>query len=178
LEYAPRIARNPKTTDARSRVHIPEIRDVDAHDPALGQLDHQIRFYDDNARRSMAVHFRLRGTQLVAAAAIPITQIFGGSLESRVAAGFLGGLIAVCQGWEAMHHYGEHYVAWRATCQQLLRERLLFASEGGEYKGLPAASKEALALLSARVVVIEQQEQVHWQANQLKNSAGPEPAAK
>jgi hypothetical protein len=161
-----------------SWVHIHAIPGVDADEPALRHLDGQIHFFDDNARRSMAVHFRLRGVQLVAAAAIPITQIFGGSLESRLAAGLLGGLIAVCQGWDSMHHYGEHYVAWRATCQQLLRERLLFASEGAEYKGLRPESKEALALLAAHVVAIEQQEQVHWQSNQLKGADGSEPTPK
>jgi hypothetical protein len=156
----------------RDRVHVPAISGVDAHDPILAQVDYQIRWYDDNARRSMAWHFRLRGAQICFAAAIPVTQILPAAVVWRVAAGVLGGLIAICQGIDAMHHYGDHYVAWRATCQQLLRERQLFAATAGPYEPLEPHSAKALALLADRSSAIEVQEQQKWVAGQLKPPAG------
>lgn len=156
----------------RDRVQIPAVPGVDAPNPILSQVDDQIRWYDDNARRSMSWHFRLRGTQIVFASAIPITQILPAAVGWRVAAGALGALIAVCQGFDAMHHYGDHYVAWRATCQQLLRDRQLFASGAGDYQGLDPASPQALAQLAAHAAAIEGQEQQKWASGQMKGSAG------
>lgn len=120
----------------------------------------------------MAWHFRLRGAQICFAAAIPVTQILPAAVVWRVAAGVLGGLIAICQGIDAMHHYGDHYVAWRATCQQLLRERQLFAATAGPYEPLEPHSAKALALLADRSSAIEVQEQQKWVAGQLKPPAG------
>jgi hypothetical protein len=52
----------------RDRVHIPAVAGVDARNPVLNQVDAQIRWYDENARRSMSWHFRLRGAQIVSQA--------------------------------------------------------------------------------------------------------------
>jgi hypothetical protein len=155
------------------RVYIPVIQGVDPHNPVLLQADAQIQWYDDNARRSMSWHFRLRGAQICFAAAIPVTQIFPAAVGWRIAAGVLGGLIAICQGFDAMHHYGDHYVAWRGTSQQLLRERQLFAAGAGDYAGLDPNSPQALGQLAARVAAIEGQEQQKWAAGQLKADGGP-----
>lgn len=156
----------------RDRVHVPAISGVGAADPILAQVDAQIHWYDDNARRTMAWHFRLRGAQICFAAAIPVTQILPAGVVWRVAAGVLGGLIAICQGFDAMHHYGDHYVAWRATCQELLRERQLFAATAGPYESVEPYSAKALALLAARSSAIEDQEQQKWAAGQLKPPSG------
>jgi len=152
----------------RDRVHIPAVAGVDARNPVLNQVDAQIRWYDKNARRSMSWHFRLRGAQICFAAAIPVTQILPSAVGWRIAAGVLGGLIAICQAFDSMHHYGDHYVAWRATSQQLLRERQLFAASAGPYEGLEPNSAKALALLAGRASEVEGQEQQKWAAGQLK----------
>jgi hypothetical protein len=71
-----------------------------------------------------------------------------------------------------MHHFGDHYVAWRATCQLLLGERGLFGASAGDYSGMGPNSPEALGRLAARTAAIEQQEQQKWAAGQLKGNAG------
>ncbi len=122
----------------------------------------------------MAWHFRFRRAQIIFASAIPVTQILPAAVGWRLAAGILGGLIAVCQGFDSMHHYGDHYVAWRAACQQLLRERQLFAGGAGEYAALAPGSPAALSRFAERVDLIEGQEQQHWAAGQLRGSGGGE----
>lgn len=122
----------------------------------------------------MSWHFRLRGAQICFASAIPVTQILPAAVGWRIAAGMLGGFIAICQGFDALHHYGDHYVAWRATCQQLLRERQLFAGRAGDYAALDPNSPQALGQLAARVSAIESQEQQKWAAGQLKAPGGPD----
>lgn len=159
-----------KQRQQSQQVQIPPVPELDPHNPVLEQVDTQIRWYDDNARRSMSWHFRLRGAQISLAAAIPVTQILPAAVGWRIAAGVFGGLIAICQGFDAMHHYGDHYVAWRATCQQLLQERQLFAAGAGDYEGLEPDSPKALAQLVSRSAAIEGQEQQKWAAGQLKGT--------
>lgn len=68
----------------------------------------------------------------------------------RIAAGIFGGLIVICQGFDAMHHYGDHWVAWRAKCQQPLRERQFLAAGAGDYDGLEPNSPKALGQLASQ----------------------------
>jgi hypothetical protein len=34
------------------------------------------------------------------------------AIDWRLATAALGGLVALCQGIDTIHHYGDHYVAW------------------------------------------------------------------
>src|ERR1700680_477793 len=86
---------------------------ADTH-PVLDHLDSQIRWYEENAKRSMTAHFRLRTMQILLAAIIPVTQVFLDGVGARVTAGALAAVVAVVQGFDSLHHYGEHYVNWRA----------------------------------------------------------------
>ena len=147
-------------------IELPSIPGVEGRDPALRNLDDQIRWYDANAQRSRIWHFRLSGAQIVFAALIPITQIVPPAVGWRITAGVLGGLIAVCQGFDSMHHYGDHYVAWRSTCQQLLRERQLFTAGAGDYASFVRGSHEAIARLASRTDAIEGHELQRWTAGQ------------
>jgi Protein of unknown function (DUF4231) len=150
-------------------IRLPEVPGVDPHEPALRHIDTQIEWYDSNARRTRRWHFRLRGAQIILAAAIPVTQIIPAAVGWRIVAGVFGGLIAICQGFDSMHHYGDHYVAWRATAQQLLRERGLFAAHAGGYKDL--SSDEALSTLATRTDAIEAEEQQRWATGQKDSPA-------
>ncbi len=153
---------------SESALKLPSVPDVPETDPVLSEVDSQIRWYDSNARRTMTLHFRLRTMQIIFAAAIPITQIPSSAIGWRLAAGAFGAVIAICQGFDAMHHYSDHYVAWRATCQQLLRERQLFVAGAGDYQGMQPSSPEALRQLATRAAEIEAQEQQKWAADQMK----------
>jgi hypothetical protein len=66
-------------------VPLPAVPGVDPRDPVPSHVDGQIRWYDQNARRTRAWHFWLRGAQIVFAAAMPITKILpaaiGGGLR-------------------------------------------------------------------------------------------------
>jgi hypothetical protein len=136
----------------------------------LAAADAQIHWYDTNSQRSRVWHFRLRTGQLVFATLIPITQIPSAAVGWRIAAASLGGLVALCQGIDTLHHYGDHYVAWRATCQRMLRERQLFAAEAGPYN-----TGRDLKLLAANLAAIEDEEYQHWQRGQLAE-AGVQPS--
>lgn len=141
---------------------MPSIPGIDVSDPVLVAADAQIHWYDTNSQRSRIRHFRLRTWQLVFAAFVPITQIPSPAIGWRIAAASFGGLVALCQGIDTLHHYGDHYVAWRATCQRMLRERQLFAAEAGPY-----SEGRDLKHLAENMAAIEGEEQQNWQQGQL-----------
>jgi hypothetical protein len=140
-------------------------------DPVIDHLDSQIKWYEDNAKRSMTWHFRLRTLQILIAAVIPVTQVFLEGVTARITAGALAAVVAVVQGFDSLHHFGEHYVNWRATTQQLWRERFLFAAAAGPYKKAPVHGAKALELLAERVDAVESQENHQWHDQQLKDGA-------
>ena len=144
---------------------LPSIPGVDPDDPVLAAADYQIRWYDSNSQRSRIWHFRLRTAQLTFATAVPITQVPPAAVGWRIAAATLGGLVALLQGIDTLHHYGDHYIAWRATCQRMLAERQLLAAEAGPYK-----NGKDLKLFAESLASIEGEEQQHWRQAQLANS--------
>jgi len=148
---------------------LPLIPGMAPGDPVLVHLDAAYRWYNQNARRTMRNHFRLRTLQLLLASAIPVTQILMAGTPSRATAGGLGALIAIFQGIDTLHHYGEHYVAWRATAQDLIRERFLFSVLTGPYAKLSQA--QARAALAMRVDAIEAAENHEWQTRELTTDA-------
>ncbi len=152
------------------QLKLPAIPGLERTDPVLTQVDSSIKWYDTNALRAMRIHFGLRTTQLVLATLIPISQVFDWGLLSRVLAAVLAGGIALSQGLDSLHHYGEHYVGWRATAQRMLRERFLFSAHAGEYEKFPALSEGARQVLAANVNAIEAQESQSWQSLQAKTS--------
>lgn len=157
------------------QLELPAIPGLDHNDPILRYVDTTIRWFDSNAKRTMGIHFRLRRVQLVLATLIPISQVFEWGVLSRATAAVLAGGIAICQGFDSLHHYGEHYVAWRSTAQRLIRERLLFTVQAGAYTDLPAIGKAARTLLATNVSAIEAQEGQAWQSLQAKNGVAPVP---
>ena len=159
-------------------VSLPAIAGVDPADPVVSYADDQIRWYDANSRRSMALHFRLRAAQLISAALVPVTQIPPTGTGWRLAAGALGGLVAVFQGFDTMHHYGDHYVTWRATCQKMLRERQLFSAGAGPYGPPPSGAGKDIKTLATRLDAIEGNEQQQWQEGQVKEPGSQGPATK
>jgi hypothetical protein len=149
---------------------LPAIPGVDSGNPVLGHLDSSYTWYNQNAIRTMHNHFFLRTMQLLLASAIPVTQILMSGTPSRATAGVLGALIAILQGIDSLHRYGEHYVSWRATAQDLLRERFLFSAQSGPYANMPQA--QALVLLATRVDAIEATEHQQWQSGEASIEAG------
>jgi hypothetical protein len=137
----------------------------------LTHLDSQIARYDESAIHSMTWHFRLRTLQILTAAVIPVTQVFVSGVAARITAGALAAFVAILQGIDSLHHYGDHYANWRATAQQLWRERFLFAAPAGPYKGFPAHGSEALATLADRVDAIEAQENRQWHSAVVKDES-------
>lgn len=56
-------------------VSLPAIAGVDPADPVLSYADDQIRWYDANSRRSMALYFRLHTAQFISALLVRAVRV-------------------------------------------------------------------------------------------------------
>jgi hypothetical protein len=146
-------------------IQLPDIVDLRPDDPVRQNVDQSIIWFDQNARRSMHAHFTLRTLQIILAAAIPVTQVLWTGLGARASAAILGALVAVVQGIDILHHYGQHYIAWRNTAQQLRRERYLFSIHAASYAN-PPQGYDARRLLAEHVDSITAAESHQWLAFQ------------
>jgi hypothetical protein len=142
-------------------VQLPAIAGMPPDDPVLKQVDDDICWYDRNAKRTMHAHRRYRGAQIIAAALLPVSQVFFAGLVAREMTAVLGAVILILQGFDAMHQYEEHYAAWRATAQALFRERFMFSVHSGPYAN-PPAGYDPRRLLAERCDAITAAENQQW----------------
>jgi len=152
-------------------ITLPAIKGITEDDAVVKPIDMEITWFDENARRTMRNHFRYRRVQIVLAALVPVSQVFMTGLVARETAVVLGGLLFVVQGFEGLHEYDQHYVAWRATAQALLRERYLFAVGAGPYAQTPAKGEDAKQLLADRTTAITAAESQQWVSGMQKPPA-------
>jgi len=130
----------------------------------VGHLDQTIAWFEAQSTRTRKWHFGLRFTQIVLASLIPVSQVLANDTSARAIAALFGAGIAICQGWDSLHHYGDHYVSWRAAAQQLKRERFLYLVREGPYSRLSA--EDGLHMLSDHAISLETAEAHQWQSNQ------------
>ena len=134
----------------------------------LARVDAAIGWYDEAARHSMTWYFWMKGTQIVAAALVPVAVIVTGGFLARVLAGLLGALVVIVTSFENLHHYHEHYVSWRFITEQLTRERHLYTVRAGPY-ATTANDEAALLLLVSRTESLTGAENQAWMGLQAKS---------
>jgi hypothetical protein len=128
---------------------------VDSREVTLDRLEDQIAWYDKKSAVAQRRFKWLKGTQLVAAAAIPVVATMGA--HAGVAAA-LGASIVVLEGFQQLNQYQQNWSAYRATCESLKHEKYLFLAAAGPYAGSP----DGTALLADRIEGLVSQEHAKW----------------
>jgi Protein of unknown function (DUF4231) len=120
-----------------------------AVDSYLDQRVEQYRaWYDKRARRCKAWHLRLRVTGLVAGVAAPVLVNVPGVL-AQVGATVTALTVVLTLALEAVLHLREQWRNYRYTEQYLDKERFLFMTAAGPYRGM--APEHAFARFVERV---------------------------
>jgi pimeloyl-ACP methyl ester carboxylesterase len=114
---------------------------------------------------------QIRFIQIVAAAAIPVTQVLWVGFSARLSAALLGAFIVLMQGLQGMWHDSDHYSLYRATAEELIRHRFLFSVGAGPYAN-PPPGKTARLLLAENVDAIVSRENQQWLNAQAQGDAG------
>lgn len=124
---------------------------------AWARLEEQIAWYDRRSGHAQRWFKRLKVSQIVIAAAIPVAA---GASAPAWLVGSAGALIVVLEGLQQLFQYQQNWTAYRATCERLKHEKWLYAAAAGPYAGAGRPG----ALLSERVEGLVSQEHAAWSA--------------
>jgi hypothetical protein len=86
----------------------------------LSRLDDQIAWHDRKSQHSQRWFKRLKVSQIVTAAAIPVAAA-ASSPGGLMGAG--GGFIVVLDGLQQLHQYQQNWAAYRSTCERSKHEK-------------------------------------------------------
>jgi hypothetical protein len=136
----------------------------------LERLDEQIGWYDRKSRRNQLFYKCFKSSGIVAAASIPIVALSG---APPVAAGVLGGFIAVLEALQSLNQYQSNWIGYRSTCEALKHEKYLYLAKAGDY----SAASNPQGLLAERTESLVSHEHAKWvsgrqEAEKAQTSAG------
>jgi hypothetical protein len=123
--------------------------------PTGARLEDQIGWYDRKSRTSQRRFKVLKGVQLAAAAALPVSAPF--SVHAAIPAA-LGAAIIVLEGFQQLNQYQQNWTAYRSTCEALKHEKYLYLGEAGPY----ADVEHRTPLLADRIEGLISQEHAKW----------------
>lgn len=124
----------------------------------------QSTWYGDKSQKNRTMYVRLKGLQIVLAAAIPVVSVAAASDPQRWTSAGLGALIGIVEGFLQLGQYQQNWLLYRATREALKREEFLYAAGAGPYAGV--AGKDELYI--ERCDAIMSGENAKWLATQQK----------
>jgi hypothetical protein len=141
-------------------------------DPVIKRLDDELEWYDRKSVSNQRIYKRIKLTEILAAALIPLIAGFHAKEGVWVSAGITGGLgvlVTFLEGLLQLYQFQQNWIGYRATCEALKHEKYLFQGNAGLYAG----AKDARALLAERVESLVSQEQAKWiSAHQQEKAKG------
>lgn len=98
------------------------------------RVDHQIDWYDQKSQRAQRWFKRLRSSEIVAAAAIPLIAGFATDpFPVTLTLGILGASIAVISAAISLNQFQENWIEYRTTCESLKHEKFLYLTKAEPY---------------------------------------------
>ena len=132
--------------------------------PAFDRIAEQSTRYGGNARKNRTIYVRLKGMQIVLAAAIPVVSVAAASDAQRWTSAGLGALIGIVEGFLQLGQYQQNWLLYRATREALKREEFLYGAGAGPSAGVAARDE----LYIERCDAIMSGEYAKWLATQQK----------
>jgi len=137
---------------------IPVLKNIESH-PAWMRLEDLIEWYVDKSGSSKRWYKVLKLFQIILAIMIPVISHLEMEFTKWIIS-ISGALIAIFESIQYMNQYEVRWVARRSTAERLKREKFLFLSAAGPYKGL--GEDKSLVLLAERVEDIVSAEHISW----------------
>jgi hypothetical protein len=127
-----------------------------AGDPTWERLEQQIGWYDSRSNQNQRRFKWCKYTEIVAAAAIPVSTGVGGPATIGAV---LGGVILALEGVQHLNQYQQNWITYRSTAEALKHEKYLYLAGAAHYG---RARDDAHALLAERVEGLVSQEHAQW----------------
>jgi hypothetical protein len=139
-------------------------------DPVVDRLEDQISWYDRKSASNQQAYKRIKVTEIIAAAVIPL---LGAVNPPHVGwwASTLGVLITVLEGLLHLNQYQQNWIAYRSTCESLKHEKYVYLAKASPYAGVA----DPRALLAERVESLVSQEHAKWASSQQENAKAKPP---
>jgi Protein of unknown function (DUF4231) len=138
-----------------------------APDPIMERLEDQIGWYDVKSRSNMQWFKRIKMTEIIAAAVIPLLAA-SGLRYATVTTGILGVLITVFEGLLQLNQFHDNWIRYRSTCESLKHEKYMFLAGAAPYAGVQSPR----ALLAQRIEALVSQETTKWASVQQQEPQG------
>jgi Protein of unknown function (DUF4231) len=136
-------------------------------DPIVERLEEQIVWYDSKSTSNMHWFKRIKMTEIVSAAIIPMLAA-SHLIYAAVITGVLGVFITVFEGMLQLNQYHENWIRYRSTCESLKHEKYIFLAGSLPY----GCAANPRALLAERVESLVSQEHAKWESVQQEDSKG------
>lgn len=131
------------------------------------RVDDQIAWYSRRSASNQRAFERLRLVEIVAAAMIPLLSgILYQELGGKILVGMLGFGVAVIAGVLSLFQFQENWTRYRATCEALKQEKLLFLTGTTPYDGA-----DPFADFVTRVESLLEREHATWAGRTRKRPA-------
>jgi len=127
----------------------------DTESPTWTRLNGQIDWYNAKSKRNQQSYKVFKLTQIVLGALVPVVAAADGS---RVLLAALGAGVVVIEAIQQLFQFHRNWIAYRAACSALERERHLFQVGGGDY----ATAPDRLVLLAERLEAVLSRETGEW----------------
>jgi hypothetical protein len=133
----------------------------------MERLEEQIAWYDLKSTSNMQWFKRIKMTEIVSAAVIPLLAA-SHIPRAAVATGVLGVLITVFEGTLQLNQFHENWIRYRSTCESLKHEKYIFLANAAPYSNV----ERPRALLAERVESLVSQEHAKWESVQQEDPKG------
>jgi hypothetical protein len=105
--------------------------------PALAdRVAQRSMWYGESANKNRRMYLKLKGTQLLLAATIPVVSVAAASNAQRWTDAVLGSLIGIVEGWLQLGQYQQNWLLYRTTREALKREEFLYSAAAGPYRAV------------------------------------------
>jgi hypothetical protein len=128
-------------------------------DPTEARLDSQIKWYDERSASNKRWYEGLKATEIVAAAAVPVSVAV---YSTAWLAATLGALVVVLEGILQLKQFHSTWLTYRSTCEALKHEKYLYLAKAGPYASVP----DPHALLATRIEETVSRENAKWVGTQ------------
>jgi uncharacterized protein DUF4231 len=126
-------------------------------DPITDRLEDQINWYDRKSSSNQHTFKRIKVTEIIAAALIPVLTVVPDA-RAKIVVVALGILVTIFEGLLHLNQYQQNWITYRSTCEALKHEKYLYLGKAGPY----ATAPHPHSLLAERVESLVSQEHAKW----------------
>jgi hypothetical protein len=140
---------------------------MNADEYLKSRLDNQIDWYDQKSVSSQRWYKRLRVSEFVLAAFIPLLAgLITTHWSVQVIVGLVGVTIAIITASLGLYQFEQHWIEYRALCESLRKEKYVFLTRTAPYN---KSEEDNLALLVQRVETLVSKENTNWAQSIIKS---------